>query len=73
MDDDDTLVMLGINPANLSPTDKKQALELARRISACDNIPGAAKRRTQALTDWQKLSLKWRQRKTSTNDSKQED
>ena len=70
--DYNTLVMLGINPANLSPADKEQALELARRISACDSIPGAAKRRTQALIDWQKLSLKWRQHKTNTNDSKQE-
>jgi hypothetical protein len=50
--DTDTLKLLGLNPATLSRSDQKTAIELARRLTACDRIPGAGKRRGKAMADW---------------------
>jgi hypothetical protein len=51
--DRELLKLLGIDPSRLSDADTKTGAELARRISACDRIPGAGKRRTPAIADWQ--------------------
>jgi hypothetical protein len=56
--DNNTLELLGLDPIALSQADKKTAIKLNRRISACDLIPGAAKRRTKAIVDWQAFAKK---------------
>jgi hypothetical protein len=43
---------IGIDPRALSDTDVLEGAEAARRISACDYVPGASGRRPQAVADW---------------------
>ena len=51
--DRDLLLLLGIDPSGLSAADIAEGIEAARRISQCDRVPGAGKRRPQAIADWQ--------------------
>jgi hypothetical protein len=49
----DLLRLLGVDPRGLSAADIAEGAEAARRISQCDQVPGAGKRRPQAIADWQ--------------------
>jgi hypothetical protein len=47
------LRVVGVDPSNLSEAEIAEGAELMRRISQCDRVPGAAKRRPKAVADFQ--------------------
>ena len=49
----DLLRLLGVDPRGLSAADIAEGVEAARRVTQCDSVPGAGKRRPQAIADWQ--------------------
>jgi hypothetical protein len=48
----DLLTALGIEVSRLSDVEIREGGEAARRVSACDRIPGAGKRRPAAIIAW---------------------
>jgi len=48
----DVLALLGVDTSRLSDAEILTGAELVRRISACDRIPGAGKRRPPAIRAW---------------------
>lgn len=50
--DNRTLRIAGYDPAKLTEAERRQALEIERRISQCGRVCGADKRRPKALADW---------------------
>jgi hypothetical protein len=49
--DNGTLRLLGYDPGKLSAAERKQALEIERRLSQYDRVPAARRRRPRALAD----------------------
>jgi hypothetical protein len=52
------LRLLGIDPSGLSAAEVAEGVEAARRVTQCDGVPGAGKRRPQAIADWQTFVTK---------------
>jgi hypothetical protein len=46
------LRLIGLDPTKLSAKDVATGAELARRITQCERVPGANKRRGKAVADW---------------------
>jgi hypothetical protein len=51
--DRDLLRLLGMDTRNMTAADIAEGAEAARRVSQCDCVPGAGKRRPKAITDFQ--------------------
>lgn len=49
----DILRLYGVDPSGLSAADIAEGVDVARRITQCESVPGANKRRPQAYADWQ--------------------
>jgi hypothetical protein len=51
----DLLRLLGVDTRRLSKADVAEGAEAARRISQCERVPGANKRRSAAIDAWHKF------------------
>jgi len=50
----------GIDVSRLSDADIKTGAELVRRMTQCDRVPGAGKRRPAAIAAWQAFEARLR-------------